>query len=384
MRRVTILMIHLVLFGVIRLAGQDVSADHKVKLRQQIDQYRELINRQQHAESSALDLLDNYQQEIGLTRELIRTLQRDEIRKKHEIQQSEDKLNSLEADLEKLKSFYVQRLVFLYKHGRSHDLEIILKAKSFNQALTWIKYQKMLLENDRRNIKNIQKKQLQILQEKEHQKKVWQETRILLDEKSSESKHLTDQKKKQEQLLAQIRKDKPAYLQKIREAENSLTEIEQIIKAQETRRRQAAAIQTQKVPEYSDFPDLRKKMIWPIKGKVIKEFGNFRHPELKTVTRSLGIDIKAAPGAEIAAVADGVVARIQWIRGIGTLILVNHHGGYYTVYANVGDVFIDRDEKVQSGQVIGTVGEPGVDNISKVHFEIWENNEAVDPMKWLR
>ncbi len=384
LRRLIILVIHFELFRTILLPGQEVSTDHKGQLRQQIEQYREQINRQDQAESSALDLLDNIQQEIGLTRELVRTLQQEEARKKQEIQQSEEKLGSLETDLEKLKTVYARRLVFLYKHGRTYDLEILLRAKSFNQALTWIKYQKMLLENDQRNIKNIQKKRSQIHQEKEHQKNIWQETRIILDDKNRENNHLANRKKKQEQLLAQIRKDKPAYLKKIREAENSLTEIEQIIKAQETRRRQAAAIKPTPVPEYSDFPELKKRMIWPIKGKVIKEFGNIRHPELKTVTRSLGIDIKATPGAEIMAVADGVVARIQWIRGIGTLILVNHDGGYYTVYANVGDVFIDRDEQVQIGQAIGTVGEAGVDNIPKVHFEIWQNNEAVDPLKWLR
>ncbi|MBN2088429.1 peptidoglycan DD-metalloendopeptidase family protein [candidate division KSB1 bacterium] len=384
LRRVIILLLNIELFCAILALGQDVSADKKAQLRQQIDQYRDEINRQEKFETSAKDLLDDIQQEMGLTRALVRELQKEEVQKKQEIQRSEDKLVSLENELEKLKSFYTRRLVFLYKHGRTHDLEIILQAKSFNQALTWIKYQKMLLENDQRNIKNIQKKRIQIQQEREHQKKIWQETRALLDEKNVESKHLADRKKKQEHLITQIRKDKPTYLKKIREAENSLTEIEQIIKAQEKRRRQAVTVQQQQVPEYSNFPELKKRMIWPIKGKVIKAFGNIRHPELKTVTRSLGIDIKATPGSEIVAVADGVVARIQWFRGIGTLILVNHHGGYYTVYANVGDVFIDRDEQVQIGQVIGTVGEAGVDNIPKVHFEIWNNNEAVDPMKWLR
>jgi len=374
-------------YGIFHIANQALfsqsnSEDKQIQLQQQIRTLKTKIAEQKKREAFTLDLLENIQQEASLTKDLINNLKKEEKTKRNEIDATEIQLNQSETELAKLKSLYSKRLVYIYKHGVVRDLEIILKTKSFNQAFRWLKYQQILTENDRRNIVNIKKKQQQISQNKKKLNKFWQDTQALIKDKDQHRQSLQHRQKEKKSLLTKIRRNKPLYLRKIREAENSLAQIENLILAQESKRHQNA--DQLNIIEYSSFPELKRKMFWPVKGKVIKKFGNYRHPTLKTITKSLGVDIKADYNEPVLAVADGVIARIQWMRGVGTLILINHYSGYYTVYANIAEVLVEKDATVQIGQTIGRVSDAGFDNLPKLHFEIWENNQAVDPLKWLQ
>lgn len=351
----------------------------KEQLSKQINRLNAKITEQEKKESATLDLLNDIGHQMSLTRDLLKELEHKEQTGKSEIQKTEANLNQTEKELKRLKIIYAKRLVHQYKYGGSREVEALLKAKSFNQVYLWLKYQKLLNENDQRNIKNIQKKTAIIAKQKVKLKKIWGETQQLIELKQDESKNLKKRRQQRKKILVKIRKNIHQYQQ---EVEASLGQIEQLIVDQESKRQQGPTYE--QLPEYSNFPELKKRMIWPIQGKVLKKFGNYRHPQLKTITKSLGIDIKSKFGTEVHAVADGIVSRIQWMRGIGVLILLNHYGGYYTVYANVGEVLVNKNEQIQIGQTLGRVGDAGIDDVPKLHFEIWENNSAVNPLSWLK
>jgi murein DD-endopeptidase MepM/ murein hydrolase activator NlpD len=124
-------------------------------------------------------------------------------------------------------------------------------------------------------------------------------------------------------------------------------------------------------------------MIWPTQGYVIAHFGRQKHPKWKTITENIGIDIKADFGEEVRAVASGVVTAITWQRGRGNIIIINHMGGYFTVYTHLSQILVQIDEKVQLGQVIGNVGDTGSLQGPILHFEIWKSNRVLDPEDWL-
>jgi murein DD-endopeptidase MepM/ murein hydrolase activator NlpD len=124
-------------------------------------------------------------------------------------------------------------------------------------------------------------------------------------------------------------------------------------------------------------------MLWPVAGKIIARFGQYRHPELKTVTENIGIDIQAGAGNPVKVVASGRVTVITWQRGRGNIVIVSHYGGYYTVYTHLQEIQVDLQEEVSMGQVIGTVGESGSLKGPMLHFEIWRGEEKLDPEVWL-
>ncbi|MDC1038218.1 peptidoglycan DD-metalloendopeptidase family protein, partial [Candidatus Marinimicrobia bacterium] len=141
--------------------------------------------------------------------------------------------------------------------------------------------------------------------------------------------------------------------------------------------------QQQAVLKTKSFNALKGQLPWPANGRIITKFGRQWNPKLKTTTENPGIDIKGQPGSEIRVVMGGVVTTITYIRGFGTTIIIDHGGGFYTVYSHVTNIQTNVDGEVRNGDVIAYMGDSGSINGSKLHFEIWGKGQKLDPEKWL-
>ena len=131
-----------------------------------------------------------------------------------------------------------------------------------------------------------------------------------------------------------------------------------------------------------EFGKLKGSLMRPVEGKITKKFGKDKHPKFGTVTFNNGVNIKAPAGAPIKAVAAGRVEFVDWISGYGNCIILNHGGGYYTLYAHTSQIFVRTGQMVSLGDVIGEVGDSGSLNGYECHFEIRKSKQALDPMKW--
>ena len=86
---------------------------------------------------------------------------------------------------------------------------------------------------------------------------------------------------------------------------------------------------------------------------------------------------------EVKSILDGVVSTITYIRGHGNIIIIDHGGGFSSVYAQIDNIRVHENEYVQISSVIAVVAVPK-DNISaKLHFEIWGKQEKLNPELWL-
>lgn len=119
-----------------------------------------------------------------------------------------------------------------------------------------------------------------------------------------------------------------------------------------------------------------KGFIWPVKGKVISEFGSKKDGEYND-----GINIAAQQGEPIVAAADGeVVYSGNELRGYGNMVIVRHDNGLMTAYAHADRILVSKGERVKQGVAIATVGKSGGVNQAQVHFGVRKNKEPVDPM----
>jgi murein DD-endopeptidase MepM/ murein hydrolase activator NlpD len=117
---------------------------------------------------------------------------------------------------------------------------------------------------------------------------------------------------------------------------------------------------------------------WPVKGKIVKSFGPQWNPKLNTTLDNPGIDISARATTPVQSVFDGYVSTITFIAGYGTTVIVDHNNSYYTVFTHLESLLIAEDTNIREGQNIGYVSN---DNI--IHFEIWGNNQKLNPESWL-
>lgn len=127
-------------------------------------------------------------------------------------------------------------------------------------------------------------------------------------------------------------------------------------------------------------PTSSGQMIWPVKGRVVKEFTTRADKRGND-----GINIAAPLGTDVVAADNGVVARSgNQLRGFGNFVLIKHNGGIMSVYTHLGDVAVKDGDTIQRGQKIGTVGKTGQVQEPQIHFEVRRNKTPIDPKTLLQ
>jgi murein DD-endopeptidase MepM/ murein hydrolase activator NlpD len=120
-------------------------------------------------------------------------------------------------------------------------------------------------------------------------------------------------------------------------------------------------------------------MRWPVKGKVISEFG-----AKPNGLKNEGINIAVPEGTGVRAAESGVVAYAgNELKGYGNLVLIRHEGGWVTAYAHAKELFVKRGDTVKRGDVIAKAGQTGSVSSPQLHFEVRKGATAMDPLKFL-
>ncbi len=127
------------------------------------------------------------------------------------------------------------------------------------------------------------------------------------------------------------------------------------------------------------FGKKRGKLDWPVKGKLLKRFGNRR-----VSGRWEGVLIGAKEGARVRAVSQGRVVYADWLRGYGLLIILDHGRGYMTLYAFNESLYKSVGDKVSTGEEIATVGRSGGRAKPGLYFEIRKKGKPVNPIRWCK
>lgn len=127
-------------------------------------------------------------------------------------------------------------------------------------------------------------------------------------------------------------------------------------------------------------PPARKGLCWPVQGMVLSRFGLEKNPVLGTVTRNLGIEISGKPGQSVVSAASGRVAAVTELPGRGTTVILEHPGGYFSIYGQLSRTRVSEGQAVAACAEVGTLA-PLLP--PRVYFEYRRNLKAEDPLEWL-
>jgi len=123
---------------------------------------------------------------------------------------------------------------------------------------------------------------------------------------------------------------------------------------------------------------------WPVLGRITSHFGDRKNPLHGRDEFHSGVDISANSGTPIKATADGVVSFSGWKGGNGNLVVIEHGFGYSTFYAHNRLNVVKVGQKVKRGDTIAYVGSTGNTTGPHLHYEIWHNGEAKNPMEFIK
>ena len=123
----------------------------------------------------------------------------------------------------------------------------------------------------------------------------------------------------------------------------------------------------------------------PVKsGWMSSYFGRRTDPFTGKPANHRGVDFAGKAGAEVIAVADGVVTWSSPRYGFGKLVEINHGNGYATRYAHNSENLVSVGEEVRKGQTVALMGDTGRATGPNLHFEVLRNGKRVNPVTFIR
>lgn len=124
----------------------------------------------------------------------------------------------------------------------------------------------------------------------------------------------------------------------------------------------------------------KQEMIFPVEGPVTSNFGMRIHPVFNDLRMHQGIDIEAKEGTPVKAAMDGTVEKIDFDNELGNYILLKHNDRLKTLYGHLSEITVKVNDEVKQKDIIGKTGTTGMATSAHLHFEVWENEKAVDPL----
>lgn len=357
-------------------------------IRNEIRLLNQRITEQEQEERDALTALRNLEERISLADRLRTSLESEAGQLTERINLTQQRITESEAEIDTMKNRLAARFVHVYKQKRASLLELILTSENWNQAAYRAMYLRAAADSDRDLINRILVEIEELHDQQQQLAEDRNRIRESIREKETEDSLLAEIKIERQNQIQSIKQDRQYYERLLLEKEQAAVDLERIITNLEYNRdRRAAELEEirreRDLASVANIEAYKGKLPWPSRGSVVTSFGQQRNPQLNTVTENPGIDIRTTPDAEVRAVLDGLVTTITYLRGYGTIIIIDHGLGLYTVYALFGDVLVSEGQYVDQEHVIARVGSSNSLEDFRLHFEVWVNQEKMDPMLWL-
>jgi len=289
-----------------------------------------------------------------------------------------------------------RRLVSLYKAGELGALRMFFSAESFPQMAENIRYMRSILENDKRifaeyNAKIEELRQLKASLEQDMARKERIKSGIAL------KKHeIEEEKSKKFAYLVRVRQDRKGYETSLKELQANASRLQTMIERLEALSRRKLSSRHEKpgsklkpLPELPPVPDRgfasqKGRMGLPVRGTIIETFGKHKHPDFNSYTFSKGLSISAGAGTEIKAIYDGSVIFADYFKGYGNMVIVDHGGGYFSLYAHASRITKKVGAEGARNETLATVGDVDSAKGPMLYFEIRYQGKPVDPAAWVR
>jgi len=123
--------------------------------------------------------------------------------------------------------------------------------------------------------------------------------------------------------------------------------------------------------------------IYPTMGVLTSPFGMRPDPFTGVVTFHNGVDLANSIGTRVNAAMDGRVVFLGTNRAYGNFILIDHGGGYQTLYGHLSKWIASKGQYVHAGEEIGLMGDTGYSTGPHLHFTIYKNSVPVNPLTYL-
>jgi septal ring factor EnvC (AmiA/AmiB activator) len=288
-----------------------------------------------------------------------------------ELMMAQDALSEKHAILE-------ARLVEIYKRGTLWVFEVLLAAESFGDLLSRYKYLYLVSRQDRALAQQIEELRNRVAQRRNELVTVHGELGRQRDDRERELTRYVSLEHRRQRALQNTRASERAAAERLTALAQDEARLADIITALE-RERARSPVGTATITNASIGT-----LDWPVEGTVVYRFGRQAGRD-NTAVRQHGIGIAVPLGTPVRAVAGGVVQHAGPFGTYGPTVLLEHGGGYYTLYLYLSRIDVAVGADVVAGQNVGLSGGAGSDDGPHIEFQIrGQGGIALDPQTWLK
>ena len=297
-------------------------------------------------------------------------------------------INKINRRIEDLTEHYSKLVLSAYKNRDARVWYMyMLASDDLGQALRRFGYFKNLSGQMKEEAQKIRAAKVELEEEKERLSQMKKEAEAVKAERVKELESLRKDESRADNVVKQLKKDRKTYQNQLnakrKEVQALNREIERMISSTMKGSSSSSAKKTvvdQKLA--AEFARNKGKLPWPVEGAVVGRFGSHRHPVYNIVMpQNNGFDLAVSKGEEAKAVFDGIVRQVMVLPGYNQCVMIDH-GDYYTLYCKLRNVQVKADDKVKTGDVLGTVDT--INGQTQLHFELWQGKTPHNPENWLK
>lgn len=285
------------------------------------------------------------------------------------------------ADLERQRAALAGQLRLAHVTGGSERVRAFLnqaEPAEIGRRLTWLAYlaesRSALLGSIQASLEALER-DLQAVTEQEA-------TLAALEARRREQlAELEGSRKERAAVVARLDAQVKGQNRQLASARTQAASLERVLRELEraaARARQQPAVPDKTPPEPARGKPLGKGK-WPVAGQLLADYGQSR---AGGQMRWDGVLIAAPAGTEVRTIRPGKVVYADWLPGLGQLLVLDHGGGYLSLYGHNQDLARKVGDRVSTGDVLAHVGDTGGQPRPALYYEVRRNGRPINPRQW--
>jgi septal ring factor EnvC (AmiA/AmiB activator) len=304
-------------------------------------------------------------------------------------------IDETQQEAQRRKKQITQRLATLYRAGEMSNVRMFFSSESFPEMVENLRYTRSVLEHDRRIVAEYNTRIERLRELKRTLERDLSRKEKIKSGIEAKKEEIVGEQQKKAAYLHKVREDKSHYLASLKQLEANARRLQTMVERLEARtrksyteksRNKAAVGSGPPLPAVADtgFGSQKGRLSSPAKGEIVARFGRHKHPEFNSFTVSNGVSIAAPAGSDIRSVYAGQVIFADYFKGYGNMVIVDHGGGYFSLYAHAAKVLKKVGASVGRNDVVASVGDVDSPQGTQLYFEIRYQGKPVDPAPWFR
>lgn len=390
MRKAVLILMAMLLLPIHSLAQDTrVQESRKAALEREIALIDKQLKENSKKSYNALNSLTLVRKKVADRKELLAESDRELTRINAAVKSKKAEIDRIQNRLDTLSAYYSKLISSAYRNRDSRVWYMyILASDNVGQAFRRIGYMRNLSSNLNRQGDKIKAARKELQKETDSLMVMKSQAQSVRNRRAADLASLQSEEKEAAALVSNLQRNKTRYQQQLAAKKKQVDalnrEIERIIASAVNGGKSGS--KTSKPVDLkldAEFAKNMGKLPWPATGPVVDHFGQHYHPVFTKVKLPFnnGINIALAKDTEIKSVFNGIVKQIVVMPGYGKCVLVQH-GNYFSFYCRLGNVSVKAGDKVSTGDVIGRIDT--IDDMTQLHFQIWQGTKPQNPELWLR